>query len=86
MVLVQVEAFWVVTSCSVGLGYQRFWGPCWYAGILPQHYTASQHRRPWLQHTFKVFCYNCCEKSGISLYLKAQMYGHMMERSKENSV
>jgi hypothetical protein len=27
-VKIQVEAFWVVTPCSVAVGYQRFRGPC----------------------------------------------------------
>jgi hypothetical protein len=50
--------FWVVTLFSV-VGYQRFGGPCCLhlypecggsmvlrnAGILPQHYNASQPRR-----------------------------------------
>jgi hypothetical protein len=25
---IQVEVFWVVTPCSVVVGYQRFRGPC----------------------------------------------------------
>jgi len=47
-----------VTTCNIVVGYQRFVGPCclhpedgcsmdlWNVGILPQHYTASQPRRP----------------------------------------
>jgi len=27
-VKIQVEVFWVVTSCSVVVGYQRFGEPC----------------------------------------------------------
>jgi hypothetical protein len=40
-----------VTSCSVVVGYQRFGGPrCLHLqGILSQHYTASQPRRPRFQ-------------------------------------
>jgi len=55
-VMFQVEVFWVLTQCSVEVGYQRFRGPCrlhiegedggrtylWNVGFLPQHYTASQ--------------------------------------------
>jgi hypothetical protein len=28
-VMFQVEVFWVVTPCSVVVGYQHFGGPCW---------------------------------------------------------
>jgi hypothetical protein len=28
--MIQVEVFWVVTSCSVVIGYQCFGGPCCY--------------------------------------------------------
>jgi hypothetical protein len=59
---------WVVMPCSVGVGYQRFWGPyclhlqgedggsldLWNIGILPQHYTMSQPRGPWLVFTKKL--------------------------------
>jgi len=46
---VQVEVFWVVTSC----GCQHFGGPrrfrlnvfLWNVGIVPQHYTVSHLRR-----------------------------------------
>jgi hypothetical protein len=49
----QVEVFWVVTLCSVVVGYQCFRGPCYLhllgvgplKCILPQHYKASQPRR-----------------------------------------
>jgi len=55
----EVEVFWVVTPCTF-VGYQRFGGSCslrlqvkWLRQeevspkrILPQHYTASQPRRP----------------------------------------
>jgi len=37
----QVEVFWVVTPCSIVVGYQCFRGP--------QHYTASQPRRSQLE-------------------------------------
>jgi hypothetical protein len=56
----QVEVFWVVTSSSVVVGYQRFGGPLHpedvgnmslrNVSILPQNYTASQPRRPRLVH------------------------------------
>jgi len=59
----QVEVFWVVTSCSVVVGYRRFGGLCclhlqgehggsfdlWNVGIPPPHYTASLLRRTWLE-------------------------------------
>jgi hypothetical protein len=48
----QVEVFWFMTPCSVTLGYQSEYGgslDLWKVGILPQHYTASQRRRPWLE-------------------------------------
>jgi len=53
--------FWLVTSCVVA-GYQCFRGPCCpypedggsmvlrNVGILPEQYTASQPRRPQLEH------------------------------------
>jgi hypothetical protein len=63
MYFVQVEFFWVLTSCSAVVGYQRSRGPCclhllgdgggstdlWNAAILPQHYMTSQPRRPRLE-------------------------------------
>jgi hypothetical protein len=55
-VMFHVQVFWVVTPCSVSGGYRRFGDSCclhlqdpWNGGILPQHYTASQPRRPGLQ-------------------------------------
>jgi hypothetical protein len=49
-----IEVFWVVTQCNFVGGYQRFRRPLHpedggsldplNVGILPQHYTASQHR------------------------------------------
>jgi hypothetical protein len=53
----QVKFFWVVTPCSVAVGYYRFIRTCCLHlsrrnlrnfGILPQHYTAWQPRRPRL--------------------------------------
>jgi len=49
VVMFQVEFFWVVTLCSLVLhaedgGIMDLRN----AGILPQHYTASQPRRPRL--------------------------------------
>jgi len=53
-----------VVPYSVVVGYQHFRGPCclpssgwsdlWNVGILPQHYTAPQPRRPQLD-----CCMNC---------------------------
>jgi len=38
VVIIQVEVFWVVTPCSVVVGYQLFRGSMdlWNVGILPQ--------------------------------------------------
>jgi len=63
-VKIQVKVFWVVLMCGV-VGYQCFvWQFCLHlkgededggsmvlhnVGILPQHYTATQLWRPWLQ-------------------------------------
>jgi hypothetical protein len=54
--MIQVEVFLPVALCSVVVGYLRFRGPedggtmdLWNVGILPQHYTASQLRRPGLE-------------------------------------
>jgi len=38
----QVEVFWVVTPCSIVVGYRRFSINLRNVGILPQHYTVSQ--------------------------------------------
>jgi hypothetical protein len=57
---IQVELFWIVISCSAVVGYEHFSGPCFLLlhpedggsmdlqnlGILEQHYTVSQPRRP----------------------------------------
>jgi hypothetical protein len=50
----QVDVFCIVTPCNVVVGYQCFRGPCCLhlqgeVGIPPQHYTASQPRRPRLE-------------------------------------
>jgi len=29
-VMFQVEVFWVVMPCSAVVGYQHFWGPCFF--------------------------------------------------------
>jgi len=42
---IQVQVFWVVTPCSVVIGYQLEDGGSkvlWNAGILLQHYMVSQ--------------------------------------------
>jgi hypothetical protein len=56
MVIFEDEVFRVVTPCSVVLGHRRFRGPCCLrlqgevtTGISPQHYTASETRRPRLR-------------------------------------
>jgi hypothetical protein len=66
-VKIQAEVFWVVMLCNVVVGYQCFRGPCclhlhqyggskviWNIQILPQHYMASQPRRPQLE-SFVMF-------------------------------
>jgi len=69
VVKIQVKVFWVVTPCVIVVGYQRFRRPCspylhpegrvsmdfQIVGIKPQHYTASQHRRPWLGDSGESF-------------------------------
>jgi len=47
-VKIRVEILWVTTPCSVVVGCQRSMD-VWNVGILPQHYTASQPRRPRLR-------------------------------------
>jgi hypothetical protein len=57
----QVEVFWFVMLCSVVVGYQHFGDhpkdggsmALLNVGILPQHYTASQARRPRLEYSYK---------------------------------
>jgi len=47
-----VEDLWIVTMCSVLVEYQREDGGSKVlrnVGMLPQHYTASEPRRPRLQ-------------------------------------
>jgi len=56
VVMFHVEVYWVVTSCCCGRipTFRRTMLPpssssmvLWNVGILQQHYTASQPRRPW---------------------------------------
>jgi len=64
---IQVEVFWVVTACSIVVGYQCHRGPnCLHfhvedggsmAFILPQHYTASQPRSK-LEFLFRTLMYS----------------------------
>jgi hypothetical protein len=80
--LAQLEDFWVVTPWSIVVRYRRFRGPCCLhlycedggsidlrnVDILPQHYTASQHRRsqyefspPWKVKSLEYFViYTSC--------------------------
>jgi len=59
LVMIQIQIFWFVTPCNIVRGYQSFRDPycshhpedggsmdLWNFGILPQHHTASQPRRP----------------------------------------
>jgi len=58
-VMFHVEVFWIVTPCSIVVGYQRFRGPCclhpqgsmdlWNVGILLLQYMVSQPRGPRLE-------------------------------------
>jgi hypothetical protein len=45
------EVFWIVTPCSVAVGYQEDGDNkiLRNVGILPQHYKVSQLRRPQLE-------------------------------------
>jgi hypothetical protein len=66
VVMFQCEVFWVMTVCSVVVGYK-----CprmkmeavdlWNTGILPQHHVASQLRRPgaWCESFFILHCAMC---------------------------
>jgi len=55
LIILPVEAFWAVTSCSAVVGYHHFRSPCclhlqanldlWNVNVLPHHHTASQPRR-----------------------------------------
>jgi hypothetical protein len=61
--VLQIMAFWVVTLCTVVVGYQRFGGPCYLhlhpenggskvlrnTGVLPHYYMALQPRRLQLE-------------------------------------
>jgi len=44
-VMFPFEVFWVVTPCSVVVGYQRFRGPCCLhiKGVLSYHNTTRHH-------------------------------------------
>jgi len=46
VVKIQVEVFWIVTSCGVALRN---------VGILPQHYSVPQPRRPRFEYRL-LFC------------------------------
>jgi len=52
MMKIHVMVFTIMTQCSDVVGYQA---PCsmtlWKSGILPHHYTISQPRRPWCEHS-----------------------------------
>jgi hypothetical protein len=51
-VKVQVEAFWVLTTCSVVVGYQCFRGPCclhlqaWTCEMFVFYHDIIQHQNP----------------------------------------
>jgi len=49
---VQFVVFCVAAPCSMVVGYQQFRVPCCLhlQGILPQHYMASQPKRPQLKY------------------------------------
>jgi len=42
-IILQIKDFWVVTPCSVAVGYQCFRGP---HSLLLQHHTVSQPKTP----------------------------------------
>jgi hypothetical protein len=50
----QVELFWVVTPCSVVIGYQRFRGPCFLhlQGEVSYHNTTERHNPEGLDFSF----------------------------------
>jgi hypothetical protein len=47
VVKIQVKVFWIMTPCSVLVGYSEGEGTMdlGNVGIIPQHYTVSQPRR-----------------------------------------
>jgi len=46
----QVQVFWIVLHAEDG-GIMDLWS----LGVLPQHYTASQRRGPWLEKFYGQF-------------------------------
>jgi hypothetical protein len=83
----QVEVFWVVTPCSVAVGYRRFRGPCCLrlketkkmeaAGplklaILSQHFMVSHPRRPRLD---TATCFSIYRTAAIQKWKWSTMIG-----------
>jgi hypothetical protein len=69
VVKIQVRVLWVVTLCSVVVGYQCFTGSCYLHLHPAEHYTVSQPRRPWLEsdiylediiYVRVLFCFSRC--------------------------
>jgi len=56
-VKIQVVVLWVVTSCSIAVGYQRFEGPCCLHlhGEVRGVNTASQPSRSGLEISISLF-------------------------------
>jgi hypothetical protein len=95
-VSIQVEVFWDMIPCSVSVGYQRLLPPSSlhpedvgtillrYVGILPQHYTASQSRRPrfesslpWRPHTSHDLSSPCSNVNKLNRNYK-RSFKHLM--------
>jgi len=47
--MIQVEVFWVVTPCSVVVGYQCFRGPCCLQGEVTRMEKIRHRYRPRLK-------------------------------------
>jgi hypothetical protein len=49
VMMIQVEVFWVVTPCSVVVGYQCFRGPCCLQGEVTRMEKIRHRYRPRLK-------------------------------------
>jgi len=49
-----VEVCWIVTPCSVVVGYQRSRGPCWLCVHLTLHGVTTQKTSTWNITAMKV--------------------------------
>jgi len=61
---IQIEVFCVVSPCKVKVAASIFRVKLIHINFLPQHYTASQTRRPLLQVCRKNICRQSPEFNG----------------------